>query len=104
MAQAALRTASELFQTDGGRDLNKELDRPSPTVLSCVPRKYEERDCGEFGTKQLVLAAYGRMSAPAQTDVLLVSPLTPPRGGGPRSSARTSREVPRGLSDHALPA
>jgi hypothetical protein len=53
-----------------------------------VVRKYEERDCGEFRTKRLVLAEYDAMTRAADTGAPYRSPLDPPPGDGPRHLAR----------------
>lgn len=54
-----------------------------------VLRKYEERDCGEFRTKRLVLAAYDAMTGAAETGAPYTSPLDPPPGSGPRHASRS---------------
>lgn len=50
-------------------------------------RKHEERDCGEFRTRRLVLETYDAMTAAAETGTIYVSPLDPPPGHGPRHDA-----------------
>jgi len=49
-----------------------------------VLRKIEERTCGEFRTRRLVLAVYDAMAAGSFT-----SPLAPPAGHGPRHPNRS---------------
>lgn len=43
-----------------------------------VLRKYEERDHGEFRTKQLVLSAYNAMAKAKDSGTAYISPLSPP--------------------------
>jgi hypothetical protein len=49
-----------------------------------VLRKNEERTCGEFRTRRLVLAAYDAMATGTYG-----SPLDPPAGHGPRHPTRS---------------
>jgi hypothetical protein len=66
------------------------LDREDTEhVLDSFPvvRKNEERDHGEFRTKQLILRAYDAMADAVATGVPFRSPLDPPPGEGPRHRA-----------------
>jgi hypothetical protein len=63
-------------------------------VLDSFPvvRRYEERDCGEFRTKRLVLEVYDAMAQAAATGTAYKTILTPPPGEGPRHPPQTQRD------------
>jgi hypothetical protein len=66
-----------------------------------VLRKYEERDHGEFRTKQLVMAAYDAMANARELGAVYETQLAPPPAHS--SQCHTATNVPGGLNSIDLP-